>query len=354
VNVPRIATVAALAATFALSAPAWGQDTQPPASPGADQIQFAAHEHDVGYRAYLAKQYDEAATHFENAFFAAPNPAELRNAIRARREAGEPARAATLAAIGQRKFPADAVTAKLAGDVIAEVRPSVFEVRIVSGEDCSVAVDEKIVAVEKVKTFRFFVAPGKHELLVSWSDDRTRSVPIEAKEGASQTLQLDPPSATPPVPVPASVPPAADNNIAPPPVPPPGPPAPEQKPLSPAIFIGAASLTAIAAGVTIWSGIDTLNNPGQDAVKRDCGTLRESCREFQQGVDEQRRTNILLGVTGGVALATAVIGVFFTDWPRADHGPAMGGTGAKKPSGLQIRPTLTLGAFSQAGLQGKF
>jgi len=182
---------------------------QPPL--GADQIQFAAHEHDLGYRAYLARQYDEAATHFENAFFAAPNPAELRYAIRARRDAAELARAATLAAIGQRKFAADPSTSKLADDVIAEARPSVYEVRIISQADCNVAVDEKIVAIEKVKTFRFFVTAGKHELRVSWADDRTKTVAIEARPGASQTLELEapapapspPPQPVPPPPVPA-------------------------------------------------------------------------------------------------------------------------------------------------------
>jgi hypothetical protein len=43
--------------------------------PNAEQTDFAAREHDPGYRAYKANGYEEAAVHFENAFFAAPNPA---------------------------------------------------------------------------------------------------------------------------------------------------------------------------------------------------------------------------------------------------------------------------------------
>ncbi len=89
-GVTRIhAAVAAVAAVAAWSPLVRGADAvapPPPAAPapaapapapGADQIQFAARELDLGYRAYMDKQYDQAATHFENAFFAAPNPAEL-------------------------------------------------------------------------------------------------------------------------------------------------------------------------------------------------------------------------------------------------------------------------------------
>jgi hypothetical protein len=328
-----VAAVLALSALLRpLSARADDAVHQEPNGPtlGADQIQFAAHEHDLGYRAYLAKMYDDAATHFENAFFAAPNPAELRYAIRARRDAAEPARAATLAAIGQRKFATDASMSKLADEVIAEARPTVYEVRIISEADCSVAVDDKIVAVEKVKTFRFFVTAGKHELRISWSDDRTKTVAIEAKPGASQTLELEAPSL--PSPTPPPLPPVAPAPIV---TPQPLLPAPDvtqasssSRPLGPAAFVAGAALTAVGLGLTVWSGIDAEKNPGQAAVKSDCVGLGDGCAEYQQGLAAQRRTNILVAGTSGVAALTAVIGVFFTHWhgggerspsPRADH-----------------------------------
>src|SRR5258707_14958055 len=94
-------------ATASASAASSASPASSVASVGAEQLQFAAHEHDLGYRAYLGKQFGDAATHFENAFFAAPNPAELRNAIRARRAGHGLARAATLAAIRQRSFAED-------------------------------------------------------------------------------------------------------------------------------------------------------------------------------------------------------------------------------------------------------
>lgn len=302
------------------------------ASPTPEQIEFAAHEHDLGYRAYMAKQFDEAATHFENAYFAAPNPAELRSAIRARRDAGELARAASLAAIAQRKYPDDAALAKTVDETMTAAKPKVYEVRITSPEVCNVAVDEKVVAAEKVRDFRFFVDPGKHDLLVGWSDDRTKHVAIDATAGGSQTLSMTPP----PIPPKHVARPGAEEE----------PPA-SSKPFGPVVFFMGAGLTAIGTGLSIWSGIDTENHPGTAAVKADCVGQGTSCPEYQQGLSNQLRTNILIAATGGVAAVTAVVGIFFTQWshsaPRAE--------GSQAAAGLHVEPVLGVGA---AGLRGSF
>jgi hypothetical protein len=112
-------------------------------------------------------------------------------------------------------------------------------------------------------------------------------------------------------------------------------------------------LTAVAVGVTVWSGIDALNNPGQSAVKRDCASLREACPEYQQGIDAQRRTNVLLAVTGTIGVATAVIGLFFTDWQRSEHAPG-GAAAAAERARLRIEPSVTLGSLTGAALKGTF
>ncbi len=346
-----LANMRGSAVAFAICAAAWSvpahaADPQgagaPPTAPGADQIQFAAHEHDLGYRAYVDKHYDEAATHFENAFFAAPNQAELRSAIRSRRDAGQLARAATLAAIGLRKFPGDAVTAKLAEEVIAQARPEAYEVHVVSSAECSVVIDEKIVVADRVKDFRVFVSPGRHDLLVSWSEDRSQRVPIDGAAGGSQTLTLDPPVAAPPAP--PSPEPAPTPVLAPGPeqaAPPSSTPA-ASRPLGPAVFITGAVLTAALAGVTVWSRVDAANNPGPDTVRRVCVGQGESCPTFQEGVNADRRTFVLLGATGGVALATAAVGVFFTRWSHGDQAA---------PRGASVAPAL---GFGHVAVQGTF
>ena len=289
-----------------------------------EQIQFAAQEHDLGYRAYVAKSFDEAATHFENAFFAAPNPAELRSAIRARREGGQLARAATLSAIGQRKYASETSLVKLADETIAEARLKVFEVHVISPLECSAAVDDKVVASEKLRDYRFFVDPGKHELVFGWTEGRTKRVPIDAKAGAGQALTLEPP--------PIPVKPPTDESL---------PPASAPRPLGPAVFLVGAGLTAAGVGVTIWSGLDTQKNPGTAAVRADCVGQGTSCPQYQQGLDAQRRTNILLAATGGVAAVTVVEGLFFTQWSHVD----------RPRTGLHLKPALGLG---QAALKGTF
>jgi hypothetical protein len=73
-------------------------------------------------------------------------------------------------------------------------------------------------------------------------------------------------------------------------------------------------VTAVFGGITVWSGLDTLNNPGPDEVRAACVGRGTSCPEYQEGLDKQARTNYLLLGTGiGVASVT-VIGLFFTDW----------------------------------------
>src|SRR5256885_14525656 len=99
----------ALAASFAIATAA---SAQAPDTGGASAVEFAAAEYQRGYQAYTKRDYEAAATHFENAFFSAPNSAVLRRAIRARRDARHYARAATLAALAHRKYADDQATKK--------------------------------------------------------------------------------------------------------------------------------------------------------------------------------------------------------------------------------------------------
>ena len=229
--------------------------------------------------------------------------------------------------IGQRRHPGDAPLGKLVEETLAEAKPKVFEVHLTSTEDFNVAVDDKVALAEKGRDLKLYVEPGKHELEVGWSEDRTKKVPLTATAGGSQTVALNPP----PVPVKPPTPPGGA----------PVAPAESTKPFGPLVFFVGAGLTAVGVGVTIWSGTDAQKNPGTAAVKADCVGQGTSCPEYQQGLDAQRRTNILLAATGGVGLVTAVVGVFFTQWSHP----------AAPATGLSVEPVFGPG---QAAIRGTF
>ena len=77
---------------------------------------------------------------------------------------------------------------------------------------------------------------------------------------------------------------------------------------------------ATGGGTTIWSGIDTINNPGADAVREECAGQGEECELYQEGQSKELRTNALIGATAGVAAVTLVLAIV-TDWD-GDPDPA--------------------------------
>lgn len=308
----RFGRVAVVAFATLVSAPAFAQD----ATPSAERIKTAAEEYDRGRRAYIAKEFEAAATHFENAFRDAPRAEALRNAIRARREAKQLARAATLSAIAAAKYPSDAPTTQLAKDVLKEAGPALQQYDIECKPECAVTADGRVVSQADATSHRIFLDPGSHELAFGFSQDRSVAKTVDAKKGGKDALAIDAPPPKPEVVTPPVTP-----RITPPPPPPPA-----EKPLGPAVFfIGAGVTVALGAG-TIVSGIDTKNNPGVDKVREACAGKGESCPEYQDGKSAETRTNILLGATIGAAVITGVIGVFFTQWSSSPSTVKVGAT----------------------------
>jgi hypothetical protein len=190
-------------------------------------------------------------------------------------------------------------------------------------------VDGKVLGFGKERDLRMFVGPGEHQLEVGWSDGRVQRVKVNATAGGRQTVALDPP----PQPKLANV----SNESAPP-----NDQVPASKPFGPAIFFVSLGLTAVAGGLTVWSGMDTIKAPGVAAVKQECVGQGEKCPAYQAGLDSQRRTNILLATTSGLAAVTVVVGVFFTQWSS----PSVTTHGA-----VTLEPVL---GFREAWLKGAF
>ena len=282
-----------------------------------EKLKLAAEEFDAGRRAYKTGDYARAGVHFENAFRDAPSPQTLRMAIRARKQAGQLARAATLGVRALALYPDDAETVRLAQTVIKESAPQLYKVTIECEPACTALVDGRLVRDDAATRQVIYTPAGDHTVVAGWGKARNASKSVDGKAGGSTVLSFE----APPV-----------EDVAPSVTPAPT----EQEPspvettasgkASPTLFWLGTAFTGVVAGLTVASGIDTLNSPGTDKVKEACVGQGTGCPEYQDGLAKQARTNYLLaGTAVGVASVT-VIGLFFTDWEGERDVQADGGT----------------------------
>jgi len=243
-----------------------------------------------GERAFSAGDYARAAELFEEAYALRPHPASLANAAKARRTMGDLATAAN-------HYQRLAVEASSAADVseakaaLASLSPMLGRITVKARDKSgasSVSIDGKMSDAEST-----FVAPGTHTVEVAGAKRVVR-----VAEGETVVVAFDdPPSA-----LPAREPPRVTPTTAAPVEPSPR----KEGPISPLVTMIAAGLTLASAGVATWSGIDTLN-------ERDAWDARPSNETLDAGLDKQRRTNILIGVTIGLGAITGVLAIF-TSW----------------------------------------
>lgn len=299
-----------------------------------DDVAAASSAFREGQSAQLAGDYARAAELFELADDTAPSPAALRSAIRNRQAAGQAARAATLAAEALERYPADAETRTLADAVLAELSPTLGAFALHCAIACTIAIDGRAVHEDARTAVDVFLDPGAHTLVASWAgrDPVTRAIDVVA--GTASTVELEAPALAITV---ATVDPMAEVRAAPD-----EPPSSRSGGMTPVVFGIGAGLTAVGAGVLMWSGIDVL-------AARDAYVASPTEAGYNDGVGRELRTNVALGITAGLGAATLVV-AFFTDFG--------GGSGAPRDGGgavASIRPTLVLGPESGAlGVAGTF
>lgn len=309
-----------------------------------ESLRHAADEFEAGRRAFRARDFETAAVHFENADRAVPNADTLRIAIRARREAGQLDRAATLAALGLNRDPKHKALRNYAEATLALAEKQLHEVEIHCEPECSVAVDNRVTPYEQVGRAILYLEAGEHSIVAGWSGNRTQARQLEAIAGGKSTLGFEaPPEEPEPTAAPLTEAPEADDLVD-------GHPGEtaelRSSGLPPHVFWAGAGLTAVLGGVTIWSGLDTQANPGPDKVRAECVGQGESCSLYQDGLAKQRRTNILLLSTGVAGVATTLIGIFATDWEGAEKEPPT--------LGRQLTPVIGFGDGVTVGAVGRF
>jgi hypothetical protein len=330
------------------------------AQPTPTQIREAAEAFDRGREAYKSEDYVSAAEQFERADALAPSPTALEYAIRSRDRATQLDRAATLAALVSKRYPDNTTLGKVASDAQERARASLFELSVQCSDPCDLAVDDKIVPGTADITRTLFLPAGHHSVRAGFGSETAGSEEVDAKAGGKGNVSFEAPApagSAPPItapPVSAGPPHAGADKTS-------------RSGWSPVVFWIGAGITGAAGIATAWSGIDTLNNPGKEKIKEDCrpeeGT---SCSAYQEGLSNQRRTNILLGATAAVGVTTILIGVLATDWggssaPSEPEKPEDEYTlSGSKPrarrarSALRVQPWLLLGNGALVGAEGRF
>lgn len=337
---PRQAAAIALIAGFLAAPRAFADDARPDTA----HLRAAAAAFDAGVGALKQKDFEAAATHFEAADAAVPSPKALRQAIKARSEASQGAQAATLAALALERYAGDEVLAKLARDTVEKFEPLLYKVRVSCAAPCLLSVGTQRVPGAPGTRRVLFLDPGPATVHATFPNrdgavtegavEAKVDAKVDARAGDGGDLHLEPKKKAPPPHPPE--PEKASTNEVPPDDPRPEPPPPERRGISP-VFFGVSLAATVGMGVTtIWSGVDTQNNPGAAAVISGCKGQGTSCPLYQEGVSKQNRTNALIGTTAGAAALTIVLAVF-TNWRGSGKPPAT-------PTALIVDRGAVLGA----------
>lgn len=349
-----------------------------PVEPTPRDIEQAAKYFDEGRAAFRNENYIEAAEAFEKADALAPNAKVLLLAIQSRELGGHLARAATLAALAEQRHPKDPLFAEI-GDLLKTARDGLHLVTITCESPCEITVGNRLVHGAAATRRFLFLEAGKFRIRASWGDGKTLSKYYEAVNGTRGKLRFssetegseavgDGAPAQDSAQEPAST--ASDSSAeeseggsdddwgdeegwgdeqtSEEPATKPPDPEPKAEPnaeggFEPVVFWSGVAVTGVLVGVSTWSGIDTLQHPGTDTVVAKCVGLGESCPEYQEGLQNQLRTNILWGVTGGVGVITALIGTLWTDWDGTSASPSAAGSQNEQSAQLSFRilPVLT-------------
>lgn len=146
-----------------------------------------------------------------------------------------------------------------------------------------------------------YVKPGTHTVEARFADEAVLEAP-NTVAGEEVRVSL--------------VPPPKPAEVAPTPEPPPQK-AVRTKPLPPVVVYVGAGVTVAAGVLTILSGLDTESQK----TKFDG---EPSQQNLDSGKSRQLRTNVLLGVTGGLALLTGAAALWGVEWKRRDVNAKVG------------------------------
>ncbi len=265
----------------------------------ADDVNGAARAFSQAQEAVLAGDNARAADLYELADELAPSAPALRNAARARLAAGHDAMAATLAAELLRRYPSDKESRDVAEAILSKLSPTLTQFDINCDEPCTITLEGKAASSKQRTHHQFFAQPGGRTVGATFDDGRQTTKQVTTLAGKTTTLTLDAPPKV--VKSDAIGAPAKVNTVA------------TSHGISRKWFIGTAILTAgfgVAAGL---QGMATLDTRDQIKAAVNAHDDAHAMDLYNEGRDEQLRTNIFLGGAAAAGVATIVL-AFVTDW----------------------------------------
>lgn len=275
-------------ASFAVASGALAQDLSP-----AERQAAAEAAYDRGTQAYVGGDYAAAARWYERAHELAPAANAMIQAIRASVRANNHLRAATLGVELRRLYGEERMTQH--SPQVEEVAPRALRVEVAC-EGCELEIDG-----ERERYRTFFLAPDTEHVIVGHFESGDRTERLMGRPGETRAIELTAPEVaateTPtevPVETPIETPVRPTRPID------------DDGGISPAFAIIAIGLTAVAGGVTLWSGLDTLD-------KNEAYEASPTLEGLEEGRDLELRTNVLIGTTVGLGVLS-LVALILTDW----------------------------------------
>jgi hypothetical protein len=300
-----------------LVAAAWLTVAQPGVAQDARQRQAAAEAYDQGTSAYLSGDYVKAAEWFETANRLAPAAPALIQAARSLQQAGQSARAATLALRLTTEYASEPAAVEFGEGMLEQLSGQLLRIDV-SCDGCTLDVNGTLQEWPS-----FFVAADEAHVVTASFETGDRRAEVGGQAGEVKTLEFEAP---PPQPAAEQDGDQGGSSSSSWPDPPSDR---EPKPLAPVFtFVGAGLTAALLAG-SIVSTLD-MNagvEPYEDAAREfqttcdvdmppaNCPTLEEDARDkLEAGKDKETRTTVLWVATGVVAAATTAIALLLTNW----------------------------------------
>ncbi len=270
--------------------------------PAAEPREVAASHFAEGERAYAAGDYRAAAIAFESAHIVDPQPASAWNAARAWHLAGELARGATFYRRYLDVAPTGAQDRDEATRHLLALAAEVARVEVVGAEPSILRIDGRpaLAAV-------LYLVPGTHRIEAEFSEGRV-TVLVELTRGELRSILLERPQ----LPMPHN-PAANETNRER------SAQAPSTQLVSPDSPGGASvwllvpfvALSGLSGVLTVASAIDTQIALDQYlAIPAEERTLAQ----WEDGKFKQDRTNVAIGISAGLGLASLAVALFAVDF----------------------------------------